>query len=66
MVVAARTATEHRYQTCHDEGCERFACRVYKEGYRDGFGAGFGAGYAAGYTEGYSEGYGAGVDAAGE
>jgi hypothetical protein len=24
---------EHRYQTCQDEYCERFPCRVYREGY---------------------------------
>jgi hypothetical protein len=27
---------QHRYQTYRDESCERFACRVYREGYRDG------------------------------
>ena len=55
---------EHRYQLCKDEDCERFPCRVYKEGYRngyedgwrEGYAAGFGAGYAAGYSAGYSAG----------
>ena len=42
---------EHRYQTCRDESCERFACRVWREGY----GAGHGAGKAEGHAEGYDE-----------
>jgi len=28
---------EHRYQTCRDPDCQRFACRVYREGYDNGF-----------------------------
>jgi hypothetical protein len=47
----------HRYQTCRDEGCERFACRVWKEEYREGYGAGHAAGYAQGHAAGYSEGH---------
>jgi hypothetical protein len=31
---------EHRYQTCRDEDCQRFACRVYREGFDDGFATG--------------------------
>ena len=27
---------EHRYQTCDDEWCDRFPCRVYREGYEAG------------------------------
>ena len=50
----------HRYQTCRDEDCQRFACRVYQEGYRDGYGAGHAAGYAAGHAVGYAEGHAAG------
>jgi len=46
-------AQEHRYQTCRDESCERFACRVWREGY----GAGHGAGKAEGHAEGYDEGF---------
>lgn len=48
---------EHRYQLCDDEYCERFPCRVYKEGYEAGYGAGAGGGYAAGRADGYAEGY---------
>lgn len=59
---------QHRYQTCHDDDCERFACRVYKEGFADGFDAGYGcgfdAGHAVGYAEGHSDGYAAGAAAA--
>ena len=36
--------TEHRYQTCRDEDCQRFACRVYREGYAAGHSAGHAAG----------------------
>jgi hypothetical protein len=39
-VLSNATTQEHRYQTCRDEGCQRFACRVYREGYRNGFAAG--------------------------
>jgi hypothetical protein len=28
---------EHRYQTCRDEDCQRYACRVYREGYANGW-----------------------------
>jgi hypothetical protein len=48
--------TEHRYQTCRDEDCQRFACRVYRESYQ----AGYGAGHAAGYDQGHADGYAAG------
>ncbi len=57
--------TQHRYETCRNESCERFACRVYRQGYQDGYEAGQAAGYAAGeaagYAAGYSQGYSAGV-----
>ena len=36
MGVLTDARKQHRYQTCRDEDCERFACRVYREGYRDG------------------------------
>ena len=48
---------QHRYQTCRDEDCQRFACRVYREGFEAGYGAGFAAGHAVGHAEGYAEGY---------
>ena len=54
---------QHRYQTCQDEDCQRFACRVYREGYAAGHAAGYGSGYAAGQADGYSEGYGDGYSA---
>jgi hypothetical protein len=60
MGFLAGTEQEHRYQLCTDEWCERFPCRVYKEGYAAGYGAGYGAGHAAGRAEGYAEGYGDG------
>ena len=56
---------EHRYQTCDDERCDRFPCRVYREGYEAGHAAGTASGYAAGRADGYAEGYGDGqADAA--
>ena len=57
MALLAGTGTEHRYQTATTSECDRFPCRVYKEGYSAGHGAGFGAGYAAGCADGYAEGY---------
>jgi hypothetical protein len=48
---------EHRYQLCTDEHCERFPCRVYKDGWRDGHATGYERGYAAGFAEGYEAGY---------
>ncbi len=57
MALLAGSAGEHRYQACDDEWCDRFPCRVYREGYEDGYGAGSAAGYAAGRADGYAEGY---------
>jgi flagellar biosynthesis/type III secretory pathway protein FliH len=54
------TAREHRYQLCRDEYCERFPCRVYKEGQRDGFDDGYTRGYSVGFAAGYSAGHAAG------
>jgi hypothetical protein len=51
---------EHRYQTCRDESCERFACRVWREGFREGYERGYGAGHAAGEAVGYAKGHGDG------
>jgi hypothetical protein len=53
-------ARKHVYQACRDEGCERFACRVYKEGFGHGRAAGHAEGRAQGHAEGYSEGCGDG------
>jgi len=60
---------QHGYQTCRDEDCQRFACRVYRESYQAGYGAGHAAGYADGhadgYTEGHADGYAAGAASCG-
>lgn len=56
MGLQATGTDGHRYQLCRDEFCQRFACRVYREGYADGHGAGAAAGYAAGYGDGYAQG----------
>jgi hypothetical protein len=51
------TSTEHDYRLCTDEWCQRFPCRVYREGYENGYGAGHAAGEAEGYAAGYAAGY---------
>ena len=56
-------ASEHRYQLCDDEFCDRFPCRVYKEGYADGYDDGHRRGYDEGYAAGYAEGFGDGMAA---
>jgi hypothetical protein len=61
MGVLNGARAQHRYQTCRDESCERFACRVYREGVRDGYARGFAEGEAIGRAEGYAEGYAAGA-----
>ncbi|HEV8279793.1 MAG TPA: hypothetical protein VGQ26_29450 [Streptosporangiaceae bacterium] len=58
--------TQHDYRRCRDESCDRFACRVYREGRRDGYDEGYAEGYLAGQAAGYAEGYAAGVAAAGK
>lgn len=47
----------HDYETCRDQDCERFPCRVYREGLDRGRDEGHAAGYADGYGEGLSDGY---------
>jgi hypothetical protein len=56
MALAAATSAEHRYQTCRDEDCDRFPCRIYKEGYRNGYQDGHGDGLAEGYANGFEDG----------
>jgi flagellar biosynthesis/type III secretory pathway protein FliH len=56
MGVTTGTASEHRYQLCRDEGCERYLCRIYKEGRRDGYDDGYRQGYTDGYAQGFPEG----------
>ena len=69
MGVQLGTSEEHRYQLCRDESCQRFACRVYREGYHNGREQGKAEGYAAGEAAGYAKsrtaGYSAGMAAAG-
>ena len=62
--------TQHDYRRCRDEDCQRFACRVYREGYINGKLAGRAEGRAegeaAGYSNGYSAGYSAGAASCGD
>jgi flagellar biosynthesis/type III secretory pathway protein FliH len=48
--------SEHRYQTCRDEDCQRFACRIYREGFENGYETGYDVGYSKGYSAGYAAG----------
>jgi hypothetical protein len=65
MGVLTDERTQHRYQTCRDEDCQRYACRIYREGYDNGYGAGHAAdetkGHTAGHAEGWNAGYAAGA-----
>jgi hypothetical protein len=47
----------HEYTACDDEDCQRFPCRVYKEGRGDGIQVGYQLGWAGGYPAGYGDGY---------
>ena len=60
MGVRTRTSTEHRYQLCRDEYCERYVCRVYREACRDGLDEGRRRGFDEGSPPGYAEGLGVG------
>jgi flagellar biosynthesis/type III secretory pathway protein FliH len=63
MGVLTDARKQHLYQTCRDELCQRFACRVYKEGFRNGKEEGKVEGYARGHAESYDEGWAAGYAA---
>jgi hypothetical protein len=62
-----RLSDNHDYRECFyasqpDRGraaqvCDRFPCRVYREGHQHGFADGFPRGYAVGYAKGYQDGY---------
>lgn len=65
MALPAPTGTEHRYQTCDGESCDRFICRVYRDGYEAGHAAGFASGYAEGHADGFASGYAEGAADAG-
>ena len=52
MGLPAANGQEHRYQLCKDEDCDRFPCRIYKEGYRNGREDGYQDGYAQGFPDG--------------
>ena len=56
MGLRTSEGTEHRYQLCRDEDCDRFPCRVYREGYRNGYEDGYATGYGAGYSAGFGDG----------
>lgn len=54
----------HHYATCRDPLCDRFGCRVYRQGFDAGYEAGASVSadaYADGYRDGRSDGYKAGA-----
>ena len=55
---------DHDYQTCDDPDCERFPCRVFKEGHSLGWYRGHGAGVAEAYPAGFTDGFEAGARSA--
>jgi len=59
-------ARKHVYQLCRDDLCQRFACRVYKEGYINGKLAGRAEGRAESEAIGYDKGYSAGAASCGD
>ncbi len=63
MGVLTDAHKQHLYQACQDEDCQRFACRVYKEGYRNGREQGRAEGRAEGDAIGYDKGHQAGYSA---
>jgi hypothetical protein len=59
LAVLTGERTQHRYQGCQDEDCQRYACRVWREGYDEGHAAAASeaeAAAAAGYADGYAAG----------
>ena len=58
--------TQHRPQTCRDEDCQRYGCRMYREGFAAGHAAGYAAGEAAGYAQGHADGYTEGAASCGD
>ena len=55
---------EHDHQTCDDEDCPRYPCRIYKEGFEAGEVLGRQRWLRRGVPRTYSAGYAAGVAAA--
>jgi hypothetical protein len=51
----------HEYTACDDEDCQRFPCRVYREGRADGRVEGCQIGYAEGFADGYGTGFSEGL-----
>jgi len=66
MGVLTDVRKQHMYQTCQDDLCQRFGCRVYKEGFRNGREQGRSEGRAEGESAGYSKGYSAGAASSGD
>ena len=62
MGVKPDAPVQHRHQTCPDGDCQRYACRIWREGYD----AGQATGEAKGHSEGYSEGFAAGAASRGD
>lgn len=55
-----RHSAPHRYETCNDDFCERYVCRVFQQGVLEGIARahqGGGSAVAQAYAEGKSDGY---------
>jgi flagellar biosynthesis/type III secretory pathway protein FliH len=57
MGVLTDARQQHDYRRCRDEDCQRYACRIWREGIREGYQRGAAAGYAQGHAAGYAEGH---------
>jgi hypothetical protein len=54
-------APEHLAETCQDDYCPRFPCRLWKRAHQAGYDKGRQEGYDEGHAAGYSAGYAAGA-----
>lgn len=55
--MATATSQQHDYRFCVDEFCDRFPCRIYKQGWHDGHEQGEATGMAKGLAQGYAQGW---------
>ena len=61
VVLGAGRSDGHEYDECDDPDCERFPCRVYREGRERGDEEGYERGVADGYAKGFADGKAAGL-----
>jgi flagellar biosynthesis/type III secretory pathway protein FliH len=66
MGVLTDARQQHDYRRCPDEDCQRFACRIWREGVDEGYQRGAAAGFAQGRAVGHAEGYAEGAASCGD